>query len=134
MWVMAEGEPRNPIADELLSRVAIDTPASRQAVAGGAGMFLIDPDRAQQLISDIRSAALTLTDARWILTGAQWTYTPNSDRVSANFADQAATMSNRAIEAADHHHQALVEVAHELQRQFDDYQEVELANTPGVRP
>ncbi len=133
MWTMAEREPRNTIADELLSRVALDTPASRQAVAGGASMFLIDPDRAQEFINDISAAAARLSEARNLVARARWDYLHEADRVSGNFAVQAARMSDNARAAAVRHQEALIDVARELERQLTAYRQAEQINTPGPR-
>ena len=134
MWFMAEGEPRNPIADELLSRVAIDTQASRQAVAGGAGMFLVDPDRAQQFITDINTAADKLESARALVGDARWNCSPEADRVSGNLADQAAKMSDNARVSAIQHQETLREIANGLQSQLTAYRQAEQANSLGERP
>jgi hypothetical protein len=97
-------------------------------------MFLIDPDRAQQFITDINTAADKLELARDLVGRARWNYSPETDRVSGNFADQSVRMSDYARAAADQHQQGLREVANELLRQLNGYWQVEQTNTPGAQP
>ncbi len=134
MSVMAEGEAPNPVADELLSRVAIDTPESRQAVAGGASMFLIDPDRAQKFIDDIRTAAATLTAAGESAGRARWNYPPEADRVERQLRRPSREdVRQRRCRGRPAPAGTGQDVANELQRQLNAYQQVEQANTPGMR-
>ncbi len=125
---MADAESAGTFSDVLSAHVKLSTPETRAAVAGGAGYFLIAPERAEKFIADVSAAAALLTHARDRVIQARWRCPEEADQVSRNFAVQAESMSDNAVAAAERHQAALLGVVDNLRRDLAAYRQAEEAN------
>ncbi len=115
----------------MVGTVVLSTPATRAKQAGGAGMFLVEPDRAERFIADMRAVADKAREARNLVRQARWDCPPEADEVRLNVAVQARKMSDNAVAAAERYRLVLIQVADDLQDQLAAYRRAEQENTPG---
>lgn len=109
-------------------RLATDSTAT----AGSGGAFLIDPDKAEPFIAEVRSAAERLENAKLAARQAgDIEVVPGGDLVTENAAIQAKKMAGNALSALDAYQRQLFATADELQDQLAAYRATEQANTTG---
>lgn len=95
-----------------------------------AGAFLIDPDRAEQFITEVRDAAAWLDRAKSAATYAGAVEpSPGGDPVTENAAVQAKKMAKNCWTALDAYQRQLFATADQLQDQLAAYRAAEQANT-----
>jgi hypothetical protein len=104
-------------------------PPIKLAIEGMTGAFLVDPDRAENFITEVDGCVHMLDDAKQAARDAGDVKPPGGDPVTENAVIQANTMAENALQAITAYQERLRSTVAGLQADLAAYHTAEQNNT-----